>query len=550
MRLKQTLAPLLAVFLLVNSIYTAKVAEIIVRTQGAVTTDKDFVLAYTGIKPGDTFDRAAVVRDIDALKATDRFSFVNIEAKQIDPDHISLIYVLELKPRLKSVPVIIGAREIGQRKIRNLLDLKVGDPVDDSLLAVKTSKIVEEYHKRFFHAARVTWSIELDKNEEFADVVISITENAKSSVRSITFTGNKNVSSRELKDILYTKTWNILSFLNKRGVFEAELLERDRVIISEYYRNLGFLDVAVENPEIYLSFHKIYIVFNIREGNRYKVDKISLTGNSIFDDKTLAPYLTLKPGDIASSGKINNIQTAIENHYRSRGYIKTYINTSISNADEPDTVNVSFALSEGTLVYTGNIEIRGNVQTRDSVARRELLVYPGEVFNQPALKRSERVLENLGFFSSVVSYERPTLLEDRLDIVFDVTEKPTGQFMIGAGYSSVDKIIGYVELSQGNFDLFGWPSLKGAGQKVRARAQLGTRRTDLELSFIENWFLDRKLSFGVDLYYRERGYLSSNFDERRISGAITLGKPLKVFFRRANLRYGLEEISIYDVSDN
>ncbi|MBI2438668.1 MAG: BamA/TamA family outer membrane protein, partial [Lentisphaerae bacterium] len=159
-------------------------------------------------------------------------------------------------------------------------------------------------------------------------------------------------------------------------------------------------------------------------------------------------------------------------------------------------------------------------------------------------------LRNLGFFETVNAFPRETLDPALDDLVFEVEEKRTGQFMVGAGYSSVDELVGFIELSQGNFDLWEWPSFTGRGQKLRLRAQVGSQRQDYEISFVEPWFLDRKLSLGVDLYDRTRNNLSKYYNEQRLGTAITLGKPLKGFFQRVNLQYRLEQISIYDVATN
>ncbi|MCA1808388.1 MAG: BamA/TamA family outer membrane protein [Lentisphaerae bacterium] len=196
------------------------------------------------------------------------------------------------------------------------------------------------------------------------------------------------------------------------------------------------------------------------------------------------------------------------------------------------------------------IDIRGNTRTKDKVIRRELLVYPGELYDMVRVRRSERILQNLGYFSKVASYPRETREPFSDDLVYEVEESRTGQFMVGAGYSSVDEVIGFAELSQGNFDLLGWPHFIGGGQKLRLRAQVGTAMQDYLISFVEPWFLDRKLSLGLDLYNTTRSNLSDYYNEERLGAAVTLGKPLRGYFHRANLRYSLEEITIYNISDD
>jgi len=209
-------------------------------------------------------------------------------------------------------------------------------------------------------------------------------------------------------------------------------------------------------------------------------------------------------------------------------------------------VDVTFRIREGELVKIRNINIRGNSRTRDKVIRRELLVYPGEIYNQSRVQRSERRLSNLGFFDTVRVLPEPTPDKSERDLVFNVAEKRTGQFMVGAGFSSVDNLIGFMELSQGNFDLFGWPYFTGGGQKLRLRAQIGSTQTDYALSFTEPWFMNRRLSLGFDLYRRERDY--SEYDLKTTGVAIRLGKALP-FASRINLQYEIESTKITDISD-
>jgi outer membrane protein insertion porin family len=209
-------------------------------------------------------------------------------------------------------------------------------------------------------------------------------------------------------------------------------------------------------------------------------------------------------------------------------------------------VDVAFNITEGELVNIRHIDIRGNSRTRDKVIRREILVQPGDVYSRSRVERSERRLRNLGYFDTVFARTVPTVDDGTRDLVFDVAEKRTGQFMMGVGFSSVDNLLGFVELSQGNFDLFGWPYFTGGGQKLRLRAQAGSSRQDYELSFVEPWFLDRQLSFGLDLYRRERSF--SEYDLERTGASVSLGRALP-FASRINFEYMIEKSVITDVSD-
>jgi outer membrane protein insertion porin family len=209
-------------------------------------------------------------------------------------------------------------------------------------------------------------------------------------------------------------------------------------------------------------------------------------------------------------------------------------------------VDVELAVEEGALCRIRNIEIEGNERTRDKVMRRELLVAPAEIFDEVKVRRSEKRLQNLGFFSDVRSYPRETGTPGESDLIFEVAEQKTGQFMAGAGFSSVDQLVGFVEISQGNFDLRGWPTFTGGGQKLRARAQWGSDQENYSLSFVEPWFLDRKLSLSLEGYSTQHDY--EGYDVSRRGGSVGIGKALPGA-NRVEIKYSLEKSRIVDVTD-
>jgi outer membrane protein insertion porin family len=168
-------------------------------------------------------------------------------------------------------------------------------------------------------------------------------------------------------------------------------------------------------------------------------------------------------------------------------------------------------VEEKEKVYIEKIEIKGNTKTKDKVIRRELSVAPGEVFDMVKVKRSRARLQNLNYFEDqfgVDSQPEATDIPNRRNLVVSVKEKNTGNLQVGAGFTSIDSLIGFVEVTQANFDLFNWPSFQGAGQKARLRLQVGSERRDAIVSFVEPWFLERKLEFSTELYHRELNFVS------------------------------------------
>lgn len=564
----------LAVFLLSAwALPAAVIREVRVEAVDVHFNDRDFVLAVTQVRPGDQVDQRRISRDVKNLTATGRFSFVDSDLVPVGADY-DLVYRVAVKPRLEKPVVVEGAEHIGERRIRKWLGLEPGNAVDDAVLSMRSRKVREEYHRRFYPDVKLAWEIITDPATGFARVIYRVQEGERATLRRVKFAGNtyqppnwskrftaglrrevavspESVPPERLQAVMQPRLWHIFSIFTKRGVYNPDDLEADRDALRALYLNRGYLDVQIDEPEVsYYHPRKLEAVYHITEGPQYRLGEINLRDHTIFADAELRALIKLRPGDIADMSAVNRTAETLRDYYLNRGYMRAGVQPRMRPRASGSVVDVDFMFHEGEIVNIRYVDIRGNARTKDHVIRRELTVYPGELYNMVKVRQSERILRNLGFFSQVSSYPHETIEAARDDLVFEVTEQPTGQFTLGAGYSSIDDIIGFVEVSQGNFDLFDWPRFTGGGQKLRLRAQVGSETEEYLMSLTEPWFLGRKLSLGGELYRTVRKNLSSYYNERRMGGAVTLGKPLRGFFHRANLRYGLEDINIYDVATN
>ncbi|OGV42409.1 MAG: outer membrane protein assembly factor BamA [Lentisphaerae bacterium GWF2_57_35] len=529
--------------------WAAIVQEIRVEQQGAALIDQEYVRAHISLAIGDEFTRSTVTRDVKTLQKTGRFTYVETKAENA-PGGVLVTYVVEGKYKIGHL-LIDGADYLGNKKIRELLELKTGDLADETTLAVKAQKVTDSYSKKYFPDAKLTWKIVPDPDQPgFAKVHITVKEGKRSIVRRILFTGNKDVRRKPLLKVMKQKQSNWLSWITNDGRYSPEDLEFDMESLRQVFLDKGYLDVKIGEPQITpIGRRKIDILIPIQEGPLYRLGTLQMEGIALFPTNQVAGNVTLKSNDVASWAQITAAAQSIRDFYGSRGYIRSIIDPVLDTDTNTLRANVDFKITEGTLAYINNILIRGNTRTKDKVIRRELSVYPGDIYNEVKVRTSEKRLKNLGYFDYVSSNPQSTMKLNQYDLIFDVNEQKTGQFMIGAGFSSIDEVLGFVELSQGNFDLFGWPYFTGGGQKLKLRAQFGTKRTDYEISFVEPWFLNRRLSLGVDLFSHDSRFLSDEYDQSNIGGNITLGKPL-TSYDRINLIYGLEDIDVYNVSTN
>jgi outer membrane protein insertion porin family len=210
---------------------------------------------------------------------------------------------------------------------------------------------------------------------------------------------------------------------------------------------------------------------------------------------------------------------------------------------------VTYRIDEGVQSYVNVINIQRENRTKDRVIRRELAVKPGEIFDTTLVNVSRQRLENLNYFSRVEMSPADTIVPGRKDLNVIVEEKRTGSFNFGAGFSTIDSLVGFAELQQSNFDLFNWPSFVGGGQRFRIRGQYGLERKDFVVSLTEPWFLGYQLSVGVEGYYREANFLSDVYDQTNYGAVFQARKQLWRSLS-GRVEYRIEGIRIFDVDED
>ena len=524
----------------------AMVRNIEVEQQGDGRVDQEYVLAHTQTEPGTPFQTHVAARDVRRLLETGRFTKADVSVDAVSDEELDVIFHVQPRLRLIERPVFEGIDAFRERRVRNWLDLEEGALIDDQVAGVALRRVLEEYRQRHYRDATGDWEISVaDARRGTATLTYTLDEGERSSVRRIKVEGNENFSRREMRQALrLPHPLNAWRWFVARKYTPTEL-DEIKANVRRFYLDRGHLDVDVEVDTGDLRRGR-YAKVTVDEGPLYKVGAIEVDGVELFEEDTIERLVRSLSGENASLSILERAADRIQGYYGDRGYVDTRVRPLMLPDLEDRRVDVSFRVSEGELVRLRDIDIRGNSRTRDKVIRRELVVEPGEVYNRTRVERSERRLRNLGYFDTVHARTLPTTEDGRRDLVFDVAEKRTGQFMLGVGFSSVDNLLGFVELSQGNFDLFGWPYFTGGGQKLRLRAQAGSRRQDYELSFVEPWFLDRRLSLGLDLYRRERSF--SEYDLKRTGASVSLGRALP-FASRINLEYMIEKSVITDISD-
>jgi len=517
------------------------------RNLGEDPLDEAFVRMHVGLREGDPYHPATVFQDVRALLDTGRFSQVTTDVEALGSE-LAVVFSLRNRLRLARPVEVNGAEHFRQSRIRDMLDLAVGDRVDDAVMGARAQNVLREYRKERFPDVAATWSVEALRPElgECA-ARIDIREGRRAHITKYVFEGNEALADGALRKAMkHPSPWAPWSWILKYR-YDPNEVESGRMRILDLYRNAGYLDAEVDAVEFKASDSGALTgVVRVHEGPLYRIGNINLKGAALFPELSLRRLIPFDTGAVASEQRIRAAAEALRLHYTSRGYLETDVAIDRAPRADERILDLNFDIREGRLTRVRQVEIRGNIRTRDKVIRRELVVVPGDILDEQRVRRSERRLQNLGFFSSVRSRTEDPLIPDARDLIFEVEEKRTGQFMMGVGFSSIDNLMGYMEISQGNFDLLGWPYLTGGGQKIKLAAQAGEQTQRYELSFVEPWFLDRELSLGFDLYLNRASY--SDYDIERRGGAVRLAWALP-FAARADVQYGLERNRVVDVAD-
>src|SRR5438309_5667009 len=346
-----------------------------------------------------------------------------------------------------------------------------------------------------------------------------------------------------------TRGRTIIYFLDKTGRLDEVQLEQDLDKIREYYQNHGFIDVEIkEVRRDRTPKGPMIITIVIVEGPQYHVRKLTISGYEHSTDVKIRAFLKMKEGSVYSPKQLRDDAKAVADAYGSGGYVDLVITPEGTPAGT-GLIDVHYNIEEGTRSFVNRVNIEGNTRTKDKVIRREVLVAPGDVFNTVRVDLTKKRLDNLGYFAKVETYPEQTDIPGRKDLTILVQEKRTGSLSFGGGFSTVDKLVGFVELTQGNFDLFNWPSFTGGGEKFRLRLQYGTERKDFLLTITEPYFLDRRLALTGQAFYTEANYLSADYDQRNYGFMLELRKPINAYMY-GTLGYSLQNVEIFNVASS
>jgi len=556
-----------------------KVDRVDISYVGPTNVSEQFIRANISLKAGDSYRPNVTENDVHSLYGTGQFNTIYVLATN-DNSALIVTYIVQARLRITDVK-ITGNKELSASKIRKKITVKVGEPLDEQKLFTDVQEIKKLYEKYGYPETQVKYVFDtFDDAAGRASVTFQIVESQKIKVTRVEFTGASAFPQKELRKQIKTRAHWMFSWITGSGVFKQDEFDDDKDALTQFYRNHGYLDFEIKDVKFDRpTMGTMALQFNVYEGKQYKMGAVTFTNATLLPTNAISPAFNpgpepkpkgspadaawlrnrklnadfkMKTGSTFTPDGLDKDTTAVEDFYGSQGYIDVQRGITLRIVRVPNvdtgTMDLEFQIDEGQKNYVEQINIRGNVKTKDKVIRRELAIAPGEVFDMVRVKISQQRLEGLDYFDKVNLEPEPVdpPIPGRKNLEVNVEEKDTGKFTLGAGINSDAGLVGFAEIDQGNFDLFHPPYFTGGGQKLRLLVQLGTQQQDYELSFVEPWFLNRKLALGVDLYRRQLDYDSPNsiYDEIRTGTRLSLTRALGSDFLIGSVSYTVEEVGI------
>jgi len=464
-----------------------------IRLEGNRRVEPEVIKRALKNKVGRPFDPTLTAADIQSLWSLGYFQDIQLLTQRLPSGGIVYVVRIVERPSIRQWR-LQGNDELNKDDFKDVIDLKAYQILDLDSVRRNVKKIQEKYVEKGFFLAEVTYKVIPVQGANQADVVFVINEHAKVMVKQVNLIGAEKISADELKGQMITKEGSFLAFLTGDGTFREEAFQRDLAVIEAAYYDRGFLNVKVEKPTVAVSPDKrlIYISVKIIEGDPYRISSVNFSGDLIVPKEKLYSVIDSRPGDYFSRAKVLKDDQSLADIYQDLGFAYANFNPETNVNPQERTVALDFKVEKGKLQTVERIEITGNTKTRDTVIRRELRVYEGNLFSASGMRRSKERVTSLGFFETVEMNYKPGRDDSHVVVTVEVKEKSTGSFQVGFGFSSVENFIFTAQVTQNNFA--GW------GTTVSLSAQLSSLRQLLQLSYYDPYFLDSDWLFSFDLY--------------------------------------------------
>ncbi|MCE5312082.1 MAG: outer membrane protein assembly factor BamA [Nitrospiraceae bacterium] len=509
-----------------------------IEVKGIRRIEEGAIKAKISQKTGAPLSHEKTTEDIKTIFKMGYFEDVNVQIEPFEGG-VRVLYIVNEKPTIVRVE-FQGNNEFKDEELKEKIGLAAGAISDVSLINDNANKLRVFYEDEGYFLAQIVPVLKKEKDGEAA-VTFQITEGDKVKIKTISFEGNKKISTSKIKKAIKTTERGMFSWVLGTGYYKRQVMKEDLEKIRDLYYNNGYLKMTVGEPKLDLidNKKKMNISIAISEGDQFRVSDFDIAGNKVYKKEELLKLLKIKKGEVFSRETLKKDVTALSDQYANKGYALVAIGPDLKTDEEKKTVSITYTISEGEKYKIGRIDISGNTKTKDKVIRREIRLDEGADFDASALKRSYERLNNLQFFETIDMVPKPKAETKEVDLDVKVKEKPTGFISVGGGYSSIDSLIGMVDITQGN--------LFGTGQYVKLRGELGGKSSYYELSYKDPWFMDKPLTFGASVYNTKREY--DNFDRKSTGAGVSFGKYYGEYWY-ASVGYNFEVTTINNIASD
>ena len=509
------------------------IREIVV--EGAQRIEPDTVRSYLLVRAGDLFDTQRIDRSLKSLFATGLFADVRIRRSRD-----ALIVVVVENPVINRI-AFEGNRRVGDETFEQEVSLKARVIYNRSKVQNDVNRILTIYraHGRF-GATVEPKVIQLGQNR--VDLVFEVSEGELTEVERIRFVGNRAFSDSRLREIIRTKETRWYRIFSADDKYDPDRLTLDRELLRQFYLNNGYADFRVNSAIAELTPDRadFFITITIEEGSRYAFgDTLIEARLRDLDSTDVEEAIEIERGDWYDANKVDETVDALSAAVGTLGYAFVDIRARTKRNREERIIDVTFEVNEGPRSFVERIDIEGNVRTVDEVIRREFRIVEGDAFNASKLRRSIQRVQDLNYFEKVAMDQVPGSDADKVIIKAAVEEKSTGSFSVGAGYSSTYGPLGDIGLRERN--------LLGRGQDIKLSLTIAAKKSEIDLSFTEPYFLGREVSAGFDIFRTQtdlQDTRSHNFEE--VGLALRSGYPITEALSQ-DWTYGFKQTEIADV---
>lgn len=505
------------------------------------------ILTKIKTRVGQEYRQNVISDDLKRLYNTGYFSDVRVDRQEEDGGFKVIIFVEEKS--IVSEITFSKTRQFNKRVLLSKMKTQAGKFLDRKALRDDVGTIEEMYQKKGLSQVEVEVESVLDEATNKTRLHFIIREGYRVKVSRIKILGNSAYKDGRVIKVMKSRS----AWLFNSGFLKDDVLLEDMERVQAFYEKNGYIDARADYQVIQRRRGKVDVEVTVQEGRRYYVGDIQINGVEVIGKPDIFSAMKeIKPGKVFSKQNLADDMALVKSLYFDKGYIFARVNEATSLNTQTGRVDLKMDIEEGSIAYINKIKVQGNTQTRDIVVRRELRMYPGEQFDGVKMRRSKERLNNLGYFEEVGFDIQDTDEAQKKDLVVDVREAKTGSFSFGGGYSTVDRMIGFVELEQRNFDFTNWPSLTGGGQQLSARAEVGSSRNNMVLSFTEPWIFDNPVSGGFDLYrtqYLRESSTGYAYDQTRTGTKLRLGKEINEYLSSAAY-YRIENVKIGNMESN